>query len=123
MSKDVVTISPETTVDEVLNIMTKHHHTGYPVVDEKRQLVGIVTFEDIFKVPTQKRSRITAGRIANKRLITVHREDSLLNVYQKMIEEEIGRVLVVERENPKKLLGLVTRTDIMHVFMWPMKLK
>jgi CBS domain-containing protein len=40
-----------------------------------------------------------------------------------MIEKEIGRVLVVERRDPKKLLGLVTRTDIMHVFMWPMKLK
>jgi CIC family chloride channel protein len=123
MSKDVVTISPETTVDEVLNVMTKYHHTGYPVLDENGRLVGIVTFEDVFKVPVQKRSKTMAGKIANKRLVAVHLRDSLLDVYQKMIEKEIGRVLVVEQENPRKLLGLVTRTDIMHVFMWPMKLK
>jgi len=123
MSKDVVTISPETTVDEVLNIMTKHHHTGYPILNEMGQLGGIVTFEDVFKVPIQARGKTPARKIANKRLVTAHPRDSLLDVYQKMIEKGIGRVLVVEQENPKKLLGLVTRTDIMHVFTWPMKLK
>jgi len=123
MSKDLVTISPETTVDEILNIMTKYHHAGYPVVDKKGQLAGIVTFEDICKVPIHKRSKTIAGKIANKRPVMAHLRDSLLDVYQKMIEKEIGRVLIVEREDPKKLLGLVTRTDIMHVFTWPMKLK
>jgi coenzyme F420 hydrogenase subunit beta len=123
MSKDVMTILPETTVDEILNHMTTHHHMGYPVVDEEKRLVGIVTFEDVSKVAPDKRSTTYAQEIANKRLITMHPEDSVLDVYTKMIEKKIGRVLIVERDDPKRLVGIVTRTDVMHMFMWPMRLK
>jgi CIC family chloride channel protein len=106
-----------------LNHMTTHHHMGYPVVDEEKRLVGIVTFEDVSKVAPDKRSTTYAQEIANKRLITMHPEDSVLDVYTKMIEKKIGRVLIVERDDPKRLVGIVTRTDVMHMFMWPMRLK
>jgi signal-transduction protein with cAMP-binding, CBS, and nucleotidyltransferase domain len=40
----------------------------------------------------------------------------LLDAYKKMIGKEIGRILIVDPANPKKLMGIITRTDIMHVF-------
>jgi len=123
MSRDVLTLKPTTTVEEVLNIMTKHHHMGYPILNNKDQLVGIVTFDDIAKVPQTKRNTTQVGKIAHRKLITSLPSDSLLDAYKKMIEKEIGRVLIVDPADPKKLLGIITRTDIMHVFMWPMKLK
>jgi coenzyme F420 hydrogenase subunit beta len=123
MSGNVLTIEPTTTVEEALNIMIKHHHLGYPVVNEKEQLVGIVTFDDIAKVSSTERSTTHVEKIANKELITALPNDSLLDAYKKMIEKEIGRILIVDPTNPKKLLGIITRTDIAHVFMWPMKLK
>lgn len=115
MTKDVMTITPETTVEEVLNIMTKHHHMGYPILDEHRQLVGIITFEDVSKVSPSKRSQIQVKGIAHRKLVTVYPNEPVLDAYEKMSEQEIGRILVVDRENPKKLLGIITRTDIMHV--------
>jgi len=38
-----------------------------------------------------------------------------------MTEHEIGRVLVVDRKNPRRLLGIITKTDIMETLTWPMK--
>lgn len=123
MSKNMITIKLETTIEEILNIMTKHHHMGYPVLDDKEQLMGIVTFEDILKVPSQRHSNTRAEKIVQRKPVTVYPDNSVLDVYNEMSKQKIERVLVVERDNPKKLLGIVTRTDVMHVFMWPMKLK
>ena len=121
MTKEVMTVNPETTAEEVLTIMTKHHHMGYPVVNKNGELAGIVTFDDISKVPSSKRKEVPVKEIAHKKLVTVYPDDSAMDVYEKMSKHEIGRILVVDKENPKKLLGIITKTDIMHILRWPMK--
>jgi len=123
MTRDVMTVNPETSVEELLSIMTRHHHMGYPLVNEKNELVGIVTFEDVSKVPASERAKISAKEIAHKKLITVNPDASAMEVYEKMNEHKIGRILVVDRKNPKKLLGIITKTDILHTLRWPMKRK
>jgi CBS domain-containing protein len=122
MTSDVMTISPSTTLEELLNTMTKHHHMGYPILDEEKRLVGIVTFEDIMKIDPEKRGTVRADSLKQK-LYTVYPDDTALAAYEKMIDHGIGRVLVVDRENPSKLLGIVTKTDIMQTLRWPMKRK
>jgi signal-transduction protein with cAMP-binding, CBS, and nucleotidyltransferase domain len=37
-----------------------------------------------------------------------------LDAFRRMSENETGRVLVFDRGNPKKLVGVVTKTDLMH---------
>jgi len=123
MTRDVMTISPETNVEEILSIMTKHHHMGYPLLNEKNELIGIVTFEDISRVPASKRAKTLAKEIAHKKIIAVNPEASAMEVYEKMSKHKIGRVLVVDKKNPKKLLGIITKTDILHILRWPMKRK
>ena len=123
MTSEVMTISPETKVREVLAIMTEHHHMGYPIVDKKGELVEIVTFEDVAKVPASEREKVSVGEIARKKLITVYPDDSVMSIYEAMERHKIGRVLIVDRENPRKLLGIVTKTDILHSLRWPMRLR
>jgi coenzyme F420 hydrogenase subunit beta len=123
MTHEVMTASPDTTADDLLNMMTKHHHNGYPIVDENEDLVGIVTFKDIMEIAPEERKSVKAEIIGRKKLVTVHPDDDALTAHQKMIEHGISRVLVVDPKNPKKLLGIVTRTDIMQTLRWPMKIK
>jgi predicted transcriptional regulator len=40
-----------------------------------------------------------------------------LDDFKRMSENETGRILVFDRENPKKLLGIVTKTDLMHTLI------
>jgi len=114
MTEKVMTVHPQISVSQLMDIMITHHHMGYPVVNDEGELIGIVTFEDVMKVSKDRRSEVLVDQIANKKLVTAHPNDSVLEVFDKMSEHEIGRILVVNPENPRKLLGVITRTDIMH---------
>ena len=76
--------------------------------------MGIVTFEDVMKVPKDRRSKVPVDQVAKKRLITAHPNDSVLEAFDKMREHEIGRLLIVDPDNPSELRGVITPTDIMH---------
>jgi len=114
MSRDLITVTPEISITQLLDIMATHHHMGYPVLNEKKELIGVVTFEDIMNVPKERRNEITVSNIAKKRLITAYPDDSVLDAFEKMNAHDIGRILIVDRQNPKRLLGIITRSDIMH---------
>jgi IMP dehydrogenase len=47
MQRDIVTISPEDTLRQALALMTEHHVTGLPVMDEQSRCIGLVTATDI----------------------------------------------------------------------------
>lgn len=113
MTKDVITVHPSTSVSQLLEIMMKHHHMGYPVVKEGK-LIGIVTFEDIMKVSKDKRDKVNVEDIAKRKLITAYPKDTVLDAFEKMSERKIGHLLIVDPENKKLLRGILTRTDIMY---------
>jgi len=114
MSRKLITVTPETNISQLLDIMAMHHHMGYPVINEKKELIGVVTFEDVKSIPKEKRDKIPVSDVAKKKLITAHPDDSVLDAFEKMNAHNIGRILIVDRENPKRLLGIITRSDIMH---------
>ncbi|HDI53194.1 MAG TPA: CBS domain-containing protein, partial [Candidatus Bathyarchaeota archaeon] len=45
--RDVITVTPETTVEELLRMMEQHRIHGFPVVEDDNRLVGIVTWRDV----------------------------------------------------------------------------
>ncbi|HIE19355.1 TPA: CBS domain-containing protein [Candidatus Bathyarchaeota archaeon] len=114
MSRDLITVTPETSIAQLLDVMAMRHHMGYPVVDEKEELIGIVTFEDIMNVSREERDKVSVREIAKKRLVTAYPDDSVLDAFEKMNAHDIGRILIVDRQNPKRILGIITRSDIMH---------
>lgn len=50
MTKHIVTIGPEETVEKAAVKMLEHHISGLPVVNDKGKLVGVITQGDVFKV-------------------------------------------------------------------------
>lgn len=112
MTRKVVTVRPDITINQLLDTMTQHH-MGYPVMNSLNELIGIITFEDVSRIPKEKRDEIFVGEIANKNLIVVHPRDSILEAFEKMNLRNVGRILVVNPDNPKKLVGIITRTDIL----------
>ena len=114
MSRNPITVNPGISISQLIDMISKYHHMGYPVVNEKGELIGVVTFEDTMNVPKESRNKVSVGSIAKKKLVTAHPEDSVLDAFEKMDKHEIGRILIVDPQDPKKLLGVITRTDIMH---------
>lgn len=114
MAKGVTTVPQDMTVSQFLDLVTKHRHIGYPMVNEKGEPVGWVTLEEASSVAKTKRDSTLVGQIARRKLVVVYTDETALDAFKRMSESETGRVLVFDRANPKKLLGIVTKTDLMH---------
>ncbi len=108
----VMTVSPQNTVLEVLDLIEKTGHIGFPVVEDGK-LVGIVTFQDVESVPMEERAEKRVEEIMTRNVVVVHPDDTLEDALIKLVERDIGRLPVVERGNERKLVGLITRSDIM----------
>lgn len=106
--KDPISVSPDTSIRQVLDLTRQHHISGVPVVD-KGQLVGIVTnrdtrFETRFDQPV---STIMTGR---DKLVTVREGEEREKVIRLLHEHRIEKVLVVDDDF--QLRGLITVKDI-----------
>ncbi|MGB9980344.1 CBS domain-containing protein [Methanobacterium sp.] len=110
MTKEVKTLTPDTSVTEALNTMFKQRHMGYPVADHG-ELVGIVTFDDISKIPENQRDKHVED-IMTKELILANPDEPAMNTLEKITRNNIGRLPVTENGN---LVGIISKTDIMRI--------
>ena len=114
MTKNVKTVPQDMTISQFLDFVAKHHHIGYPVANEKGEPVGWITLEEAAGVAKKKRDETLVSQIARKKIVIVYPDETALDAFKRMSEHEIGRVLVFDRADPKKFLGIVTKTDLMH---------
>ena len=114
MTKEVIAVPPTMTINELFDEIAKHHHIGFPIMDESKQVVGIVTLQDAMKVAKEQRSSISVGEIGTKGLVVVFPDDSVAEAFEKMSKHHVGRLLVVDKKDTHLLLGILTRSDVMH---------
>jgi coenzyme F420 hydrogenase subunit beta len=114
MAKNITTIPQDMTIKQFLDHVAKHHHISYPMINEQGEAVGWVTLEEASSVPKTKRATTLVSETARRKPVAVYTDETALDAFKRMSENETGRVLVFDRNNPKKLLGIVTKTDLMH---------
>lgn len=113
MVTNVVTVSPETTLQELHDLMLRTHHMGFPVVDEHGRLVGMVAFSDLRRAHPSQWSKISVREVMNREPVTVAPEESVQEALEKMLRFDVGRLPVVA---DGKLIGILTRTDIVKAY-------
>ena len=86
-------------------------HQGYPVVDENKQLLGVLTRRDLLN-KTNPDDR-TLRELIKRRPAVVHADSTLREAADLMVNFDIGRLPVVEREDTLKVIGMLTRSDIL----------
>ncbi|MBT3992770.1 MAG: IMP dehydrogenase [Gammaproteobacteria bacterium] len=104
---DPITISPDKTIREVLEITKKNNISGVPVVDLD-ETVGIVTNRDL-RYETQKDALVSSVMTPKKDLITVKEGEDKAEVLKLLHHHRIEKVLVVDDEF--KLKGMITAKD------------
>jgi CIC family chloride channel protein len=116
MSVDIMPTHPSNNVQTVLNLITKYGHIGYPVLDDNR-LVGIVTFKDAERVPPEDREAVLVEQVmtAAMSLIVTYPDESLEDALRKLVLNDIGRLPVVDPDDQSKILGIVTKSDIIRL--------
>jgi coenzyme F420 hydrogenase subunit beta len=117
MTKDVSTISKDSTINDLLDCMTREHHIGYPVVNSKSEPIGMVTLEEASAIDKSKRGEVRVEQVMRKDVVTGSPDETGLDVLKKMEMYEAGRVLIVDPKDESKLLGILTKTDLMHALL------
>ena len=103
-----VTVHPDATIDEVLMLSDKCGFKGFPVVDEKENLLGIITGRDM-RFLTNTKVKVREIMTPKERLVTVTENESRERVQALMQQHRIEKVLVVD--SAFRLKGLITVKD------------
>ncbi|MHA1261447.1 MAG: chloride channel protein [Candidatus Freyarchaeota archaeon] len=114
MVTDVMTVTPNMTVFQVLELMEKHHHMGFPVLD-KGKLVGVIDFDDVTQEMLNGRGGELVGDAAIKDYVTISPDETVHAALDKMIQHGVDRLIVTDPKDKSKMLGIITRTDILYL--------
>ena len=136
MTKEVITVRPDTTLDEVARILTEKNISGLPVVDENLQLIGIITEGDLLmkdsKVKFPSYINILGGiiyldsytqyfeelkktvaqkveELMTEDVIKIKEDANNEEMATLMVDHNINRLPVVR---DGKVVGIVSRADI-----------
>ncbi len=112
---DPVTLTPDATLGEALEMMKSYSIGGIPVVNERKKLVGILTNRDL-RFETRL-SRLVHEVMTKKNLITAPVGTNLEQAQHILQKYKIEKLPVVDEHNV--LMGLITYKDIMKVENYP----
>ena len=134
MTRSVITVAPETTIDDAANLMLQRHVSGLPVVDTSGKLVGIVSEGDFIRrseIGTQrKRGRwlkliLGPGKAATDFVhehgrkvadimtlepLTIAQDTGLEEIVELMEKNNVKRLPVIRGE---KVVGIVSRANLL----------
>ena len=117
--KDPITVNPNTSIQEVLDITRARNISGVPVVDGA-DLVGIVTGRDL-RFETQRENAVSSIMTPKDRLITVREGAKDKEILRLLHEYRIEKLLVVN--DAFQLRGMVTVKDIQKAKQFPLACK
>ena len=109
MIRDPVTLTPDKTIGDAIELMKKYSISGIPVVDNKLKLVGILTNRDLRFEPNKKLK--VRDLMTSENLITAPLGTNLEKAEKILQKFKIEKLPVVDRNGILK--GLITFKDIM----------
>lgn len=109
LRRELVSVSSTSSIRDAAKIMYSNRVSSVVVLEDSR-LYGIFTDFDLRKlIATDADLRGTIGSVAKKNLTTIEVDGSIFEALSKMIENDVGHIIVTERGKP---VGILTFKDI-----------
>ena len=123
MSKAVVTVTPQTTIEELTKLMGSHAFNAFPVVNDVGALLGLVTRLDVFRlyltpygrfIPAIEETWVSSvGAIMTRGVIALYPSEPAIKAIALMVEHRIRTIPIVTDSTAGTVVaGVVTRRDL-----------
>jgi CIC family chloride channel protein len=116
MSSQIESIKADATVGDLVRLFQQTRHTGFPVLDQDGGLIGVVTLEDVRNTEFQGRLARKVGDIMSRELVVAYPDESLADIILRFDRYDVGRLPVVQKEDRKKVIGVITRSDLLNAY-------
>ncbi len=124
MTKDPITVNIDDPISKIWKKMMEYKYAGFPVINDKEKLVGIITQFDLIKkgytrIHLESESGITnPTKVKDAMTYTViygYPWSTLYEIAIPIVKKDYGRIPIVSSENDKKVVGIIDREDIAKV--------
>jgi len=137
MSRNVITINKDASIEELSELLLKNEISGVPVVDESGTMIGIATEGDViikntelhfpryfklldgiiylesftrFKNNLKKHLATKVDEIMTRKVFSANEDTTVADIAEMMVKNRVNRIPIVDENN--KPVGIVTRADI-----------
>jgi CIC family chloride channel protein len=120
MTSPPVTVPASLPVTRLADEFVRTGRHGFPVLNEDGSLFGMVSLEDYRQVMQGDKPGLSddllVRDIATHGIVSVYPDDSVGTALRRMAPRDLSRLPVVAREDPRRLLGVVRRNDIVRAY-------
>ncbi len=117
-TRTVVTLTSEQTLADIRRWIDAAgpgtRHQGFPVVDGGRMLIGVVTRRDLLDL--KQPAELTVRELIRRPPVLVYSDCTLRQATDHMVRHDLGRLPVVDRAEPGRVVGILTRSDILSAY-------
>ncbi len=118
MARDPESIPEHMSLRQFTEFMASTRHTNFPLVNRANELVGIISVQDFMGVVFERdlMDLVVVKELATLDVITVTENENLDGAMQKIGYRNIEQLPVVDREGSKKLVGIISRRDMVAAY-------
>ncbi len=113
MTPHVHRVRTDASVVELATWFREHNSDSVPVVDADGSFVGLVTITDVENALVDGKDRHTAEHIMRPHPVHCRPNESLREVLQRVSDQEVSQIPVVDQEDPGRLVGFLRREQIL----------
>lgn len=114
MHTDLTALRESTPLEEAQAILDRSRRHGLPVLNKEGGLVGIFTLSDLDRA--LQSGLQTVGEACTRQLVTATPDETLAAALRRMSARDLGRLPVVEPDNPRHLVGMLRRADMIRAY-------
>ncbi|NIA08820.1 MAG: CBS domain-containing protein [Nitrospiraceae bacterium] len=114
-----ITVQKDQSLSELFALFHETHLYGFPVMENDEDLYGMVTLQDMEQALSKEGVKIRdlkIGDVATPNPVTVFPDEPTWAAIRKMAPRDLARLPVVSRDNKRKLVGLISLSDILRAY-------